>query len=63
MSWSLPHVLEHIPALHPARFHSCFPMPRKKQCGLQPQMMCKETSILALGCPRWTQLVLSLVLN
>lgn len=31
--------------------------------GLQPHMMCKETSMLALSCPRWAQLVLSLVLN
>lgn len=34
----------------------CVPKPGKKQClGL--------ASILALGCPRWAQLVLSLVLN
>lgn len=51
--WSMSRLCTHHGSL------PCVPKPRKKQClGL-----CKETSILALGCPRWAQLVLCLVLN
>lgn len=56
---SFPAVLEHILAAHPPPFPSSCPQAQEEAvsgAGLQPQMMCEETSI----CPRWTQLVLKL---